>query len=620
MSTTAPRRVQGRAALQILFVVIFAALVGGVVAYKLVTAPPDDPEPLSPKEALGSHGFYLKEVSKQCKIDFTHEAPANLDGRLERILPIIASMGASVAVGDFNKDGLPDLYVVTSREGGKNRLYRNNGDGTFTDVAAQMGVADLNRKGTGVCMGALWGDFDNDGYEDLLVYRWGRPELFHNDKGKGFTRVTDQAHLPRWVNANSACWLDYDRDGNLDLFLAGYWHEDVNLWKLETTKIMPSSFEYANNGGRKYLLRNLGKGKDGKWLGFQDVTARVGIDSRRWTLSAAAADLRGTGYPDLVLANDYGINEHYANQGGKRFVEVGKKTGIGDRPKSGMSVSFGDVYNRGQFCVYTTNITEPGVLLQWNNLWVPVPGEEGEQVRYENRADDLGVARGGWSWGAQFGDLNNDGLLDLVLTNGYVSADRRETYWYQYSRIAGAFEGIIIDAANWPAMGNRSLGGYQRHCLWLNRDGKFDEVAAAVGFGDTHDGRAVALVDLWNRGVLDVVEANQKGPLLVYKNTVASDRDWIQFKLEGTRSNRSAIGAQVRVYWDDKVQVQEVSGGSGYAAQNQRRLHFGLGTKARIDRIEIRWPSDRPTQVIRRADFARLRIGLRQVNHIVEPK
>src|SRR5439155_2140549 len=162
--------------------------------------------------ALSRYGFVLQEVSKLCGIDFKHASPTKLDPRLGHIMPIIASMGASVTVVDFDRDGWPDLYVVTSIEGGKNRLYRNKHDGTFEDVAEKMGIADLNSVETGVCMGAVWGDYDNDGYEDLLVYRWGRPELYHNDKGKGFTRVTDTAGLPAWVNANSAVWLDFDGD------------------------------------------------------------------------------------------------------------------------------------------------------------------------------------------------------------------------------------------------------------------------------------------------------------------------------------------------------------------------------------------------------------------------
>src|SRR5437660_1470263 len=208
-----------------------------------------------------------------------------------------------------------------------------------------MGIADLNKPGDGCCMGAVWGDFDNDGYEDLLVYRWGKTELYHNDAGKGFTRVTDAAKLPKWLNAGTAIWLDFDGDGWLDLFIAGYWPDDVDLWNLKTTKVMPDSFQYASNGGRKYLLRNRGKDKAGNWLGFEDVTAKMGIKSVGWTLAAAATDLRGTGYPDLVLAVDYGINEFYANQAGKGFVEVGKQTNIGEKSKRGMNGRSGDGYN-----------------------------------------------------------------------------------------------------------------------------------------------------------------------------------------------------------------------------------------------------------------------------------
>jgi hypothetical protein len=573
---------------QVIFLILFFSLVGATFVLREYLPGTAAKEPFDRDAAMTRYGFCLEEVAKSCGIDFKHQSPT-LDARLKHIMPIIASMGASVSVVDFDRDGWPDLYVVNSGEGSKNRLYRNKGDGSgqFEDVAEQMGIADLNRAGDGVCMGAVWGDYDNDGYEDLLVYRWGKPELFHNDKGKGFTRVTANAGLPAWVNANSAIWLDYDGDGLLDLFIAGYWADDIDLWKLKDTKIMPESFQFADNGGRKYLLRNKGNGV------FEDVTAKVGIKSKRWTLAVAAADLRGTGYPDLVLANDYGVNEYFANesdgQGGRKFVEIGKQNGVGDISKSGMSVCFGDVFNQGRFAIYTCNITEPGVLVQWNNLWVPRGA--GEKVTYENLAGELGVARGGWSWGAQFGDLNNDGRLDLVLTNGYISADRNATYWFDYSQIAGALKPIIEDASNWPDMKGRSLGGYQSKCVWLNRGGKFIDIAPAVGVSDTSDGRSVALVDLWNRGVLDVVLANQNGPLLIYKNTVAKDYDWIQFELEGKKSNRSAIGAQVTLHWNGQIQVQEVSGGSGYASQNQRRLHFGLGKNARVDRAEIRWPS-----------------------------
>jgi hypothetical protein len=540
--------------------------------------------------ALGRYGFHLSETAKAAGIEFVHQAPA-LDRKLEHIMPQVASMGAGVSIVDYDRDGWADIYVTNSGEGSQNALYRNQADGSFKDVAPELGIADVNQPGTGVSMGAVWGDYDNDGYEDLFLYKWGRPELFHNEAAKSFTRVTDKAKLPSWVNANTAVWFDYDRDGRLDLFLGGYYPEDVNLWHLNNTKMMPESFEYARNGGRKYLFHNLGDGS------FEEVSEKLGIDTRRWALAAAAADLRGTGYPDLFIANDYGISELYFNDG-KQFREAGKQTGVGFSPKSGMNASLGDILNQGKYAIYVSNISEEGVLIQGNNLWVPRDGTAGESLKYDNLAREMDVEMGGWSFGAQFGDLNNDGTLDLYLVNGYISANRNTNYWYDFSKIAGGNSTIISDAAQWPSMGGRSLSGYQHKRVWLNDGaGKFVNVAQAVGVSDVYDGRSVALVDLWNRGVLDVVVANQKGPLLIYKNTVAPENKWIGFELEGSASNRSAIGAEVRLFWDGRQQVQQVTGGNGFCSQNQRRLHFGLGVNPRIEKAEIRWPSGK-TQTI----------------------
>jgi hypothetical protein len=407
------------------------------------------------------------------------------------------------------------------------------------------------------------------------------------------------------VNANTAIWFDYDNDGLLDLFLGGYYAEDVNLWHLTTTKMMPESFEYAKNGGRKYLFRNLGNGS------FEEVSQKLGIDTRRWALAAVAADLRGTGRPDLFIANDYGISELYFNDG-KQFREVGRQAGVGFSPKSGMNAAVGDILNQGRYSIYVSNISEDGVLIQGNNLWVPKEGSTGESLQYDNLARVMGVELGGWSFGAQFGDLNNDGNLDLYLVNGYVSADRNSNYWYDFSKIAGGNSTIISDAAHWPAMEGRSLSGYQQKRTWLNDgSGKFINVAQAVGATDTYDGRAVAMADLWNRGVLDVIVANQRGPLLIYKNNVAPDKKWIEFELEGTTSNRAAIGTEVRLFWQGRQQVQQVSGGSGFCAQNQRRLHFGIGKNEQVDKAEIRWPSGKVQTVTQ--------LTIDQVNKIKEP-
>ena len=328
--------------------------------------------------------------------------------------------------GDFDRDGWPDLYVTDSSEGGKNRLYHNNHDGTFTDVADAMGVTGSNSETDGTSMGAVWGDFDNDGYEDLLVYKWGRTHLYHNENGKRFVDVTDKANLPAHMNCNNAIWLDYDRDGKLDVLLNGYFDEKLDLWHLADTRIMPDSLEYATNGTRKHLMRNRGDGT------FEDVTEKVGLDTKSWALAAGAVDLQGTGYPDLVIANDYGLPELWHNENGKRFVNTAKTSLLGMTPKSGMNVAFGDIRNDGQFAAYITNVSEEGVLIQGNNLWVPRPGAN--PPVYDNLARDMGVEIGGWSFGAQFADLNNDGFQDLYLTNGYISADPKSSYWYDYAR------------------------------------------------------------------------------------------------------------------------------------------------------------------------------------------
>ena len=574
---------------QIIVSVFFVGMLGTVAIYNLR----HEAERLPGTVALERYGFYLEEVSKDVGLKFTHEAPV-LDEKLDHIMPLVASMGASVSVVDFDHDRWLDIYVVNSAKGSKNRLFRNKGDGTFEDVSDQDGfksICDVNQQ-DGVCMGAVWGDYDNDGYEDLLIYKWGKPMLFHNDKGKGFTQVENTGDLPKWANINSAVWLDFDGDGHLDLFMAGYWDENLDLWNLKDTKVMPESFEYAKNGGRKYLLRGNGKGQ------FEDVTKDMGITSTRWTLAVAAGNLCGSRFPDLFLANDYGVSEVYCNQEGKKFVEIGKNCDVGKHPKSGMNATFGDVLNQGRFSVYISNITEGGPLPQGNNLWVPRKGTTGDGLVFDNLANSLGVENGAWSWGAQFGDFNNDGRLDLYLTNGYISTEKgKDNYWYDYGQISGTLKNRLVDAQIWPAMKGRSLGGDEHKCLWWNVGGKFVDIAGPVGVTDTYDGRAVALADFSNHGMLDIVVANQKGPLLLYKNTVAEGNQWVQFDLEGVKSNKSAIGAQVHLFWknagSDQVhqQLQQVSGGNAYASQNMRRLHFGLGKDATIEKAVITWPS-----------------------------
>jgi hypothetical protein len=442
-------------------------------------------------------------------------------------------------------------------------------------------------------MGSVWADINNDGFEDVLVYRWGVCELYRNIEGKKFERVND-AGLPKWANIGGATWLDYDRDGAVDLFLAGYWADDVCVCNLrKDTRIMPESFEYANNGGSKWLLRNRGDGT------FEDVSATSGINSKRWTLAVVAADFNNDAYPDIFLANDYGVSELFLNNEGKSFREVGKESGIGQAPKSGMNAAIGDVFNDGRLAIYVSNISEEGILIQGNNLWVPKKEQADGKLQFENFASPMGVELGGWSFGAQFGDLNNDSNLDIYLTNGYVSGNKGTSYWYDFAEITGGHSQIISEAKNWPAMRGRSLAGYQNKKVWMNDGaGRFREVAQQIGVNDRYDGRAIALADLDNNGSLDVLVANQRGPFLVYRNHVDPKRHWIDLELEGSVSNRSAIGTQVTLRFGDKMQKQELVAANGFSSQNQRRIHFGLGARESIDSIEIRWPTGK-TQVLK---------------------
>jgi len=576
---------------KILTIIIFVALlIGTALSSRKASFHPNDAR--QKELSLKKFGFYLEPINKSAAINFRHLCPI-IDGKVKNIEPQIASMGASVSIVDYDKDGWEDIYFTNSRDGSKNALYRNLGNGKFEDVASKFGIADLNNDSTGVSMGAVWGDYDNDGFDDLFLYKWGKPELFHNEAGKGFVNETAGSGLPAWVNANSAIWFDFNNDGRLDLFLGGYYNEKFNLSHLSTTKIMPESFRYANNGGRNYLLENMGNGK------FKDVTEEYGLTSTKWTLAAASADFNEDGFPDLFIANDYNVNELFINDKGKKFSEVGRQSGIGNIPKSGMSVSFGDINNKGVIGIYNTTITEKGILLQDNNYWEPESQQTGSSYpRFVNLAQLAGIDNAGWSYGAQFGDLNNDGNMDLYVANGFISAKKGTSYWYDFSKVTGGNSSIIEDAQNWPDMNGKSQSGYEQNKVWLNQgDGSFEDVSDEVCPYATYDSRAVAMADLFNDGKLDVIVANQNNIPLVYKNELENGNHWIEIELEGTISNRDAIGAKVGVEWNGKKQIQTVTGGMGFASQNQHRLHFGIGKTNHIDRVMIKWPSGKETVI-----------------------
>ncbi len=523
--------------------------------------------------------FAFEEVAQEIGLGFRHRSAA-LDPKVQHIQPHILGTGAAVSAVDFDRDGWIDLYVTSSDFDAPNALFRNLGDGSFQDVAQEAGAAHLNVRGRGVSMGSIWGDVDNSGYEDLLVHRYGYLALLRNLGDGTFSEVTAEAGLERWMYSNAATWIDYDRDGFLDLFVAGYFRAEHDLWNLDTTAIMHDSGEFSTNGGDNAFFRNRGDGT------FEDVTFEVGLTSDRWTMAVSIADLDRDGWPDLYLANDYNSEQLFRNVEGRYFEEI--DVGLGHDSKSGMSVSFGNVRNDGRLSVFVTNISKRGYVFHGNNLRLSMIPEGGAMVQTARGA----LVDTGWAWGARFADLDNDGRDDLFVVNGWISADERRDYWHRAANLAGGSGRILADAAHWPAFEGRSQSGYERSAVLHNRGaGSFVNVAEQVGVRDRFDGRSLVIGDFRRVGAQDVVIANQNGPLLYYRNTPAAQHSWIALEFDATRSNASAIGTEATLIFGDQRSLRIVEGGGGFASQNPRELFWGLGERSDPVRALVRWPS-----------------------------
>ncbi len=521
----------------------------------------------------------FSEVTARTGIKYKHHL-TDFDGKLGSLVRWLAAFGgAGAAVGDFNNDGYDDLYVTNSRQGYPNQLYKNNGNGTFTEIGARAGVADLNGD-DGASSDALWFDYNNDGKLDLLVLRFGYNVLFRNNGDETFTDVTAEAKLNRkWMNPLAAIAFDYDRDGHLDLLIGGYF-PDVNLFKLETTRILHESFEEARNGGSKVLYRN---NRDGS---FSDVTEKAGIKDTGWTLDIGHGDYNNDGWPDVYIANDYGADKLFRNNGDGTFTDVSEEA-IGVDTKKGMNADFADYDNDGFLDVYVTNITEH-FLRECNMLW-----RNNGNGTFTDVSEETGACDAGWAWGAKFFDFDNDGLLDIYVVNGFISAGK-EDYWLDLALMATTPDLDIADAKNWPPIGDKTYCGYERNKLFHNQgDHSFKEVDVEAGLDDVRDGRGVALIDFDNDGAMDVFLTNCNREAALYRNEAGgrSGNNFLELKLVGTKSNRDAIGARVKVVAGSVEQVREVNCGNGYAAQSTFRLHFGLGKAEKVERVEIKWPS-----------------------------
>lgn len=517
------------------------------------------------------------EIAAQAGVRHVHQKPV-FDQRLAKVMPWITSLNAGVAVGDYNGDGRPDLYVVNSSSGAPNALYRNNGDMTFTDVAAQLGVAYVNNA-EGVSVDPIFGDIDNDGDQDLFIACYGESRLFRNDGGR-FTDITKEAGLKAWGNASCAVFIDYNNDGLLDLLVGHYFERNVDLWNIPSTRILPENFIKARNGGGLVLYRNNGNNT------FTDVTAESGLLSKGWTLDIGCADIDNDGDQDIYVADDYGEDLVYRNNGDGTFTNITRQSTGGDFD-AGMNVDFGDYDNDGYMDIYVTNITNR-YIRQGNMLWHNM----GEGT-FVNAAQENNCADGGWAWGAKFFDFDNDGLLDIYNVNGYITDGPVDLF--AGSRLGEFFGRLstsdISDVSAWPDMRGFSISAREKHRLFKNTGAGFQEMAEAAGVADTGDGRGIALADFDGDGDLDIFVTNCGQASLLYRNEVGASRHWLQVRLIGTRSNRDAIGSRLTAVAGGLSQIREVDGGNGFSAQSSRVVQFGLGDHSRVDSLEIRWPS-----------------------------
>ncbi|HWR82339.1 MAG TPA: CRTAC1 family protein [Candidatus Deferrimicrobium sp.] len=516
------------------------------------------------------------DITAQAGISHIHHKPV-LDAKVKNIMPWLSSVGAAAAAADYDGDGWIDLYVTQSDVGLPNYLYRNNGDFTFTDVAEKAGVARIN-EASGVSMDAVFADYDNDGDQDLYVVKWGCNRLFRNNGDGSFTDVTKQSGTGDCGNANAAIFLDVDNDGDLDIYVGNYF-DYVDLWHLKSTRFMHDSFERARNGGRNVLYRNNGDGT------FINVAAEFGVDDTGWTLDVGAADIDNDGDMDLLSANDFGPDKLFRNNGADGFADVSENT-IGTDTRKGMNAEFGDYNNDGWIDIYVTNIMTEEYLKEGNCLHQNLGDGSFVDVAVET-----GCADGGWGWCAKFFDFDNDADLDLYSVNGFVSAGD-ETYWFDLATWATDIAGDPAEATRWPEMGEKSLSGHEANRFFRNdgADG-FGETAAELGVDDRRDGRGVVVADFDNDGDVDLFVANQGAAPVLYRNDVGNKNNWLQLELKGRSSSRDAIGARLEVFTGDLMQVREVDPGNGFGSQSSRRVQFGLGKAAVVDSVRVRWPS-----------------------------
>ena len=483
---------------------------------------------------------------------------------------LLETTGCGVASLDYDNDGFLDLFFVngSTLEGfatasaPTSHLYRNRGDGTFEDVTAKAG-AGLVGWGQGACAG----DYDNDGFEDLYVTFWGQNRLLRNRGNGTFEDVTDRAGLTTRTRWGAGCaFVDVNRDGLLDLFAANYIDFDLKTAPVPESglcryKGVPVACGPPGlTGGRNVLYRNTGRGT------FTDVSEAAGITRAAGTygLGVSTLDFDDDGWVDIYVANDSNPSTLYRNRRDGTFEDIAVPAGCAysqdGKPQAGMGLAMGDYDRNGTIDIFKTNFAGDTSTL-YANL--------GDGLCEDRTfAGGIGLATRWLGWGVGFLDLDHDGWLDLFLVNGHVYPEVEQI---------------------------RTEAGYkQRKVVYRNlRNGRFEEITERLGEPVTtpRAGRGAAFADLDNDGDVDVAVNNVHDTPNLYRLDLAGQTSWTLVKLVGTRSNRSAIGARVRIVAGGATLVREVRGGGSYYSQNDLRVHAGLGDATRIERVDVRWPN-----------------------------
>ncbi|MGB6821125.1 MAG: CRTAC1 family protein [Candidatus Acidiferrales bacterium] len=506
-------------------------------------------------------GFRLVDVTSQSGIQFSHNSGA-YGGKF---LP--ETLGSGCAFLDYDGDGWQDVLLINGMDWPAHRrarttmrLYRNNRNGTFTDVTSRAGL-DIEMYGMGVAVA----DFNNDGFPDIFITCVGQNRLFKNTGRGTFLDVTHESGLAgREGFSTSALWFDFDRDGFLDLFVCNYvkWSQAQDVFCSLDGKHKSYCTPEAYRGETCWLFHNRGNGT------FEDATATGGIfDTSSKSLGVALLDYDEDGWPDLMVANDTQPNKLYRNQRNGTFKDVAVEAGVAfsndGKARAGMGVAVGDFNASGRPGIAITNFDDEMIGL-YRSL--------GKGL-YEDVAVQNGVglpSKNTLGFGCVFADMNLDGALDLVVANGHIDETVRN--------IRG------------------NVGYAQPPQLFLNDGtGKFRDVASEVGdaFARPKVGRGLCYGDFDRDGDLDLLMTTNNGPAYLFRNDQLSRNHAIRFRLTGVKSNRDAIGARVQIFHGESSQSRLVKSGSSYLSQSELPVTFGLGQRDRVDRVVLNWPSGR---------------------------